>query len=604
MLSPYHNPLFFRKSGLFLSVKRIGQLLLTIFFLTGLNRAQALLKIADFFRNPIEYRSPILVIPFEIKVGTQVLGFGSQPLLFDSTESQFVRYNQLFSRFAFNFEIEVAKSNFWVYLIPQNFIDMQTGVGIRYTNALMQIGVPGNWTNSHPITHESLYLAPQIREYNLNQSLIFQWAPQWYGYFTFSYGWTHASAYVTRTHERYLPQDGNTYSFVLGIRRLGSTGFRVKEGYGLELKYTLARMHDLKDKLNITPITQLNLNSFGIQLTFNANLGGSRTQGDDAKELYRTGDYLAAKANFEEFLRRYPRHPRRFKAEWMMQECIKRIPYQEIVLADDLINARDYGRAAEHLAVANNTTNMALRMRVENNYQKITNWFQTSMDSLIVAGQVEPATKLLTDFEKYQIPNSQSIIDRYWSEIFFHRGAVLTEYGMWEKAIDAFDKAIGKYPPIRERVQPWLLKIAYGYINDANKSVDKASIALALESLRKATATRPEIADLTKPYIRSLEEGLNYLKQEAGRQQLRQTINRIFNPPKNKPEPTIGMTTDSVRSLLGEPSYRNRIQDATKQEYELWLYVYANDYQKYYYFLNDKLYKIETTTPPGTTTEE
>ncbi len=46
---------------------------------------QVLYKIPDFFRNPIEYRTPFTFSLFDIKVGTQINGFTENSTLFDST---------------------------------------------------------------------------------------------------------------------------------------------------------------------------------------------------------------------------------------------------------------------------------------------------------------------------------------------------------------------------------------------------------------------------------------------------------------------------------------------------------------------------------------
>jgi tetratricopeptide (TPR) repeat protein len=588
----------------FCIVKRLITIILLLTIVSIPNQAQILLKISDFFRNPIEFRTPFTVLPFEIKIGTQFLGMGSQPLVFDSTESAFERYNALFNRNSFNFELELAKINGLLYLLPQNFIDFPTGVGIRYTNALARLGLPNNWPGNHPLTQEKLYLNPRMREYFISQSAIFQWSTRWYGYLSFNYGWAHATAYVSERDKHYLPQDGHTYTFTLGLKYLGSPGFRLKESFGIELKYTLAQMNKVKDPDNLSPITSLNLNSLGINLTFAANLGGSRTQADDAKELYRQGDFLAAKANLNEFLERYPHHPKRFKAEWLRRDCEIRVPFQEVVLGEEYLKVQNYSQAIEHLKLAQQTTNTAILLRIENDFQKITAWFQNSMDSLIQANAIEAATTLLTTFEGYQVPKTVELTDRYWSEIWFHRGAVFTTYGWWEKAIDAFDKAIGKYPPIRERVDPWLLKIAHGYIHDTNAALDKSSLALALESLRQATIIRPEIGAITKPYVTTLEESINYLKRQAGLTKLHQTVEQLRHPPSPRQQPTTGMPMDTVQILLGQPIYRNSIQDNAGRQFELWIYSDSQSKYQYLYFLNRKLYKLETGLPPGTALEE
>lgn len=49
-------------------------------------QSQILYKISDFFKNPIEYRTPFTMSLFDLKAGTQIIGFTGNSILFDSTE--------------------------------------------------------------------------------------------------------------------------------------------------------------------------------------------------------------------------------------------------------------------------------------------------------------------------------------------------------------------------------------------------------------------------------------------------------------------------------------------------------------------------------------
>jgi len=114
-----------------------------------------------------------------------------------------------------------------------------------------------------------------------------------------------------------------------------------------------------------------------------------------------------------------------------------------------------------------------------------------------------------------------------------------------------------------------------------------------LESLRQATRIRPDIGFITKEHIEKLEEGIEYLKQEAAAQKLRTSVEKSFTPPIILSQPETGMESETILSLLGEPTYKNQLKDSIGQIFELWIYVYENGNEKHLYFKNNILLKIE-----------
>jgi tetratricopeptide (TPR) repeat protein len=549
-------------------------------------------KVADFLRSPIEFRDPFRMTLFDAKVG--VLYLPDNALSFDSTETELSGYNVKFKRILTDLEVDLLKYNLPNLLIHQNFVDFQTGLGLRYCFSFYRQGLPSQWPQKPPDYDYRLYLSPRLIEGNINQSLLYQWSPRVYSYLQFNYGKAFVSAYKTREGPRYLTQEGNTYSIALGTKFLSQAGSKLKEGYGIEIKYNFARFNDFPDPHNLSPMTNLDFSSLTISLTFNAITGGNSTYGDVAKSLYRKGDFIAAKANFENFIQQNPKHPRKFKAEWLIARSTTQIPFQEVNLAKQFIEVKDYSKAAQYLKSAAQAGYPELADSINQNYAQISQWFIATMDSLLQNNLVAQAEQMLIDIRTLDLPDSAGLCDQYWSEIFFHRGVVFTEYRRWEQAIYFFDQALKKNPAIRERVDPWTLKIAAGYIEDANLSIDQKNVTFALESLRQATALRPEILSITKEPIETLEQGIAYLREQAALEKLKTSVEATRSPAKPAGFTLqIGMPQEEIRRVLGKPFYQKNLDTISNQHYELWIYQLDKTDDTYLYFRNQILSKIE-----------
>jgi len=549
-------------------------------------------RVANFFRSPIEFRDPFRMTLFDVKAG--VLLLPDNALSFDSTETTLGGYEMSYKRVLTNLEVDLLKYNLPNLLIRQNFVDFQTGLGFKYSYSMYRQSLPGQWPQNPPGYNYQLYLSPRLIEGNINQSLLFQWSPRIYSYLQFNYGRAFITAYKTRQGPRYLSQEGYTYSIALGTKILAHAGKKLKEGYGIEIKYYCAHFDDFPDPHNLSPITNLDFSSLAISLTFNGITGGNPTHGDVAKNLYRSGDFIAAKANFESFIQQNPKHPRKFKAEWLIARSAAQIPYQEVNLAQEFITAEDYSKAAQYLNSAAVAEYPELTDSIAQKYAKITQWFIASMDSLLHNNRVDLAEQMLINIRTLNLPNNTGLYDQYWSEIYFHRGAIFAEYRNWEKALSFFDQALQKNPALRERIDPWTLKIVAGFIEDANLSVDQKNVTFALESLRKATALRPEILSITKEPIETLEQGIAYLREQAALEKLKASIEATRSPAKPVGFTLqIGMTQAEIRRVLGEPFYQKSLDTVNQQRYELWIYQMDKSGDTHLYFRNQILSKIE-----------
>lgn len=563
-----------------------------LFFLVPQAYSQIRYKIADFFKSPIEYRTPFTFSLFDLKGGVTFLG--ARSITFDSTETELEYFDSTPIRTIYSVDLDLFKFNYFRYILRQNFIDFQTGFGVKYMSGFVRLGLPSSWPRDHPDDGTRLYFYPELLEANINQSFLYQFSRRFYGYFQINFGRALASLYHSKEGSRYLDQEGLTYSYALGVKMFRKPRSVSKEGYGLEVRYTLAKFENFRDPDNKSPIINLNFSNIGIYFTVNSILGGNPTVGDEANALYKSGDYIAAKANFETFLESYTKHSRQFKARKIIQECINHIPYQEVAIAESFIEAENFTKAANYLSSASRLESPDLRERINKNYRKISSRLFENIREYILANEINAAQDLLQYLESHKITEVQDTINQYWSEVYFHRGTTFMEYEVWDKALYYFDLAVKKNPPIRERIDPWILKIAIGYINDANKSVDKKSIDLALESLRQASRVRPDIDFITREHIEKLEQGIEYLKQEAASEKLRRSVEQIRTIPLDTPQPEPGIKSKIVLSMWGEPAYKNTLTDNLNQIYELWIYQFPDDSEKHLFFRDKVLLKIES----------
>ncbi len=561
-------------------------------------------KIADFLRNPIEYRYPFSFSPFEIKAGSEILHMNAigtdsteMALLgYDTTKTYFFGYDAIFTnRYMHSVELELAKINLVALLIPQNMLDFQTGVGFRYSTSSQKKELPEIWKQNTAESDDQLYFAPQLMDWHISQSILFQWSQRFYNYIQWNWGKSSASLYKTYEGDRFLKQKGNTHSVAVGFKRLSRIDSNYKDGYGIEIRYTTAKFNDFPDVDDLTPIRTMDFSSLGIYFTFNMINGGSPTQADAAKVQYKRKDYIAAKAGFEEFIASNPSHPRLFKARMMVDRCDYLMAFQQVDLAKQALKKGNRNQASLYLNKAAAIGNPSVAGDLDSCFQVIRSWWQNYLDSLLINNKIEDGIEFLNRTKTLKFPNSDNLKNQYWSEIYFHRGVVFTNYGAWEKAIQFFDLAVGKYPPIKERVTPYLSKVAYGYINDFNLSIDHQSIELALESLRSATEMQPEIGSVTEPYIQTLEDGIQYLKRQAGIDRLKYLVEESRRIPEDSQlTPLIGKTAAIIESELGSPYYKKSLETNKNNVYELWIYKTTGDSgDVYFYFNNNILAKIE-----------
>ncbi|MBU4444623.1 hypothetical protein KJ656_06010, partial [bacterium] len=116
----------------------------------------------------------------------------------------------------------------------------------------------------------------------------------------------------------------------------------------------------------------------------------------------------------------------------------------------------------------------------------------------------------------------------------------------------------------------------------------------ALESLRQATELRPEIIFITKDHIQTLEQGIDYLKQQAAKEKLQIAVDQTRKIPVARSFiPKVGMTDQQLLQELGKPVYEKTLDSKGDQHFELWIYHTDDSKEIYFYFKNSTLSKIE-----------
>ena len=135
------------------------------------------------------FREPIVFTPFEIKLG--YLNYGGEsywsgapynsnsitvtdlPVLLDSTQYQFNILDKLTNRQGMFIEIDFMKTNLPHYIMHQNYIDLQLGVGFQFTDFASNPSLPDETNKEWDIASSrgKYYFHPRTIGLNINTTL-------------------------------------------------------------------------------------------------------------------------------------------------------------------------------------------------------------------------------------------------------------------------------------------------------------------------------------------------------------------------------------------------------------------------------------------------
>ena len=193
-------------------------------------------KTLNSFFHQMKFRQPIIFTPFEVKVG--YLNYGGKdywsgvpfnsnsittidlPVLLDSTQYQFNIIDALKNRTGIFIEADLLKTNLPHFIMHQNYIDLQFGLGFQYTDFSSNPSLPliagKEWDVAS--SRGNYYFHPKTVGVNINTSLGWQIARNRATYLYYSFGINSLSLYESEGGDRSLTGTGLSESLGIGIK--------------------------------------------------------------------------------------------------------------------------------------------------------------------------------------------------------------------------------------------------------------------------------------------------------------------------------------------------------------------------------------------------
>ncbi|MAQ43471.1 MAG: hypothetical protein CMG25_03175 [Candidatus Marinimicrobia bacterium] len=569
-------------------------------------------NIFDYSWNKISkrmiYRDPIVFTPFEIRAGYFHYGgsdylnefplFGGNinkhPLELDSTHvlsNDFL--SNLKDRRGLFFELDIVKTNFLLWILPQNIIDVQFGLGYRISNMINQPDFPNMMIYPNPENPIYAYkFYPKIHDFNINTTINWQFNELLIPYLYHSIGFSRISLYKTSdANKNYLYGNGISETLSFGIKKIIQNQDRPKSYnlyYGAEIKGIRTTAINLDDKYEFSPITGFDIRGISFNITFGVALGGNRTVGDEAFSMMLQNDYASAIPAFEEYIETYPKHGKIKKAKKMLAFCKTQLPYQNYKKGINELNDENLDKAImrfnDAYLEADENLKLDINFKREELANEILDYISNNFDNIPMKKCEELLDKALD--------TSSSVIDDVnilKGKLFFKKATLLHESNLLNDALEYY-KVTLSYDPDLENLVNYRLKILVNDILDnSNKYQNNKEYLLAIGFLKKAIEIVPELSKPLSLKIKEFEniiDDLDYLKTHETIGYLlekNQTKGRAKNPL------IIGMTKDKIIELIGMPD-NIKFLDSSLSKSEVWNY---DKFGKKLYIKDEKLYQIE-----------
>ena len=566
-------------------------------------RPNPLVRFWDLRVNPLEFRTPVLLAPFEVKGSLTVYGgpdmFQAFPLslfrgdqsavILDSTESEIKSIQSLFSRLTLIYDVDLVKFNPLHRLLPLSMVDVLVGVGLRTNQIPFSPALPGNWL---PGDFEYEF-APVFHHILANMTVGYQRSENWYAYLQASRGIAVGSVYRASVIKRYLKGSGVSADFALGIKffRPGPGGIRYS--WGSELRYHRLDVPELADPDHISPIEGLQVRCLGLFFTFGTVLGGRPTAADRAKrDLYR-GDYMAAEENLRAFLDRYPRHGKARRARRLLALAEDLVPYQQIDLARTLQEEGRLEEALRWLDRAETRADSTIMTSVDQDRAEIGYVYLERADRSLRQGNLDRTDQILRT-AKLLLPAEERLVERYDAEVLIRQGHNLRSQGAFTAALKKYNLAIAADTSRRVEIEGYQVRIAEDLLREAEAASNRDAVALALEALRLSQTLDPRRKVELDEMIVELESRLKRLAQGEIRRSMEDQMQEARELRQKLPpsKPRIGLLVAQIEDILGTPDHVTQETDRFGINHQLWEYK-GGDYPGLYYFENYILTRVE-----------
>ena len=557
----------------------------------------------DLHINPLEFRTPIRLVPLGVKGGLALYGgpgmFDGLPLslfqrdqtvvLLDSTESEVVSIGSVFRRMSLVYDLDLLQVNLRHRFWPVSLVDVMVGVGLRTNQIPFSVGLPGNWKPENDVYK----FAPVFHHGLATLTINYQPRERWYVYLRMARGVALGSVYRADVLKRYLKGTGTSRDLTVGLQRFAKGAGNPRYAFGGELRYQRLDVPELADPDRITPIEGLQLRSLGLFFTMSIVFGGQPTTADRAKRDLYSGDYMAAVDNLRSFLNRYPRHTRAKRARRLLAVAEKMVPYQQLEMARAFQDSGEFEQALTWYDRAESEGDTALTAAITTGRAEIGYRYLQHADSLLRQGDLERTSRLLRTTGQL-LPDDEILVERYTAEVLIRQGHGLRAQGSLDAALQRYDRAIRADSSRQVEIEGYKVRIAEDLLREATVAADRSALALALQSLRRSQELDPRRKAQIDSMVVQLESRLDRLAQgeirrsmDAQMQEARELRGKVAPT-----RPRIGMLVSSLEDILGKPDHVTQETDRFGINHQLWEYG-GGEYPGLYYFEDYILMRVE-----------
>ena len=543
-----------------------------------------------------EFHNPVNFIPMELRygfgynAGGGFLGLGNLKSSWMSYELDDVPDfggGGFSSRLSQQFDLDILKTNLAYYWFGNSWLDMHTGINLRYSDLLFPADIPDDWIISKSSWIANTQFSGKMFEVAWSQSLMLQWFESWYTTYRYTYGIAFSEFYSAKDSPTGY---GPSQSFTMGARIIVDPGMTNRFAVGVDLKYTHTNINKINDSKDITPINNFTIQTAGIYATASVFFGGRKTKGDTGKMHYYRRDFIAAKRILEEFVDENPKHANVHRAKKLIVESERKIPYQLMREGMSFDERGMLERAVEKYIRAKSMADSSLSIVIEDQLRIIALREVEKAEGWLNRGFGDSAIAHVTMVSGWY-PQINHHLKRFKITHLLNQGENLYKIGLNDRALGRFDKALEMDPGLAFEIAAYKHQIASDLLTMADSLKDLNSLRFIVYALER---TKQLTGGLNKTNTRILNElKLKLSAQEEFETRLK--IDAILRAEKEKREAhnpiELGMSVAQVEDIMGSPS--EIVSNGSERRDQLWIYRYENGAEVYLTFTNYKLFRIE-----------
>ena len=542
-----------------------------------------------------EFHKPINFIPMELRYGFGYnsgggfLGLGSLKSSWMNYESEITGFNggTFRSRFGHQLDLDIMKTNLAYYLFGNSWLDMHTGLNLRYSSLLAPSETPPDWNISNKSWKEKSKFNAKLYEVGWSQSLILQWFESWYTTYRYTYGIAFSQFYEKESKPT---GSGPSQSFAIGARYIIDNGLTNRFSIGLDMKYTNTSIKNIKDPKDITPITSFKIQTLGIYATAAVFFGGQKTKGDVGKSHYYSKNYILAKSTLEEFVDEYPNHVSIQRAKKLIIQSDRKIPYQLMKEGMSFDERGITERAVERYIRAKTVADTLLKGVIDERLREIAYNEIEKAETWLNQGFGDSAIVHVTNISGWY-PDVSHHIKRFKINYLMMQGERLYKAGLYNRSLFYFDQALEIDSNLTFEVATFKHRIAVDLLTLADSLKDINSLKFVIYALEETELLTGGLNKTNKKVLEGLKKKLSIKEEYETRQKIDEILLKEQKEKDSVNPIRLGMTVSEVKDIMGDPS--ESVKNGLDDKNQLWIYRFKGRKKLYLTFTNYKLFRIE-----------